>query len=99
MSARLLFRCRFLQYICTKFAGPSGITCMFVMNRLFLILVLSCYSTLIFAQQRINVNGTVSNIASAPISGATVHLLNTNFATATNEQGGFLLQNVPAGNY
>ncbi|TFF34752.1 TonB-dependent receptor [Mucilaginibacter psychrotolerans] len=51
------------------------------------------------AQNGTNFTGTVTTTASAPLSGATVSLLNTNYATTTNQQGSFTFKNVPVGSY
>ena len=51
------------------------------------------------AQQRADVSGKLEDGKSNPINGATVYLLNTNYATVSNDSGRFILKDVPVGNY
>ncbi|RWY50874.1 TonB-dependent receptor [Mucilaginibacter gilvus] len=66
------------------------------LSALLLALTLFCSA---FAQTRVNFSGTVTTTGASPIAGATVSLLNTNYAAITNGKGAFSFKNVPAGKY
>jgi iron complex outermembrane receptor protein len=51
------------------------------------------------AQSLSGLSGMVSDAKGAPIAGATVYLLNTNFSTSTKTNGEFVIKKIPAGNY
>ena len=51
------------------------------------------------AQSTSTLSGKITNAESQPLPGVTVHLLNTNLGTATDEQGVFTLSGVPDGKY
>ena len=61
--------------------------------------------TLIFFQKGISqnntgqVSGKIVNIDFEYVEGITIRLLNTPYATSTDEQGNFYLRNIPNGNY
>ncbi|HEY2584034.1 MAG TPA: TonB-dependent receptor [Mucilaginibacter sp.] len=44
-------------------------------------------------------SGTVRDSGGGAIAGATIYLLNTNFSTATNKNGEFAINKIPAGDY
>ncbi len=46
-----------------------------------------------------SINGKITSIKNEPLSGAVVHLLNTNSGTATDEQGNYELTTVMSGSY
>jgi iron complex outermembrane receptor protein len=46
-----------------------------------------------------NLSGVVNNNEMVPVEGATVSLLNTNYASKSNSDGLFILRNIPSGNY
>ncbi|MCW3117171.1 MAG: TonB-dependent receptor, partial [Chitinophagaceae bacterium] len=50
-------------------------------------------------QQKVNIEGTVSDSKSASIGRASVHILNTNYGTYTNDQGKFRFENLKPGKY
>ncbi|RFZ84111.1 TonB-dependent receptor [Mucilaginibacter terrenus] len=52
-----------------------------------------------FAQSRVNFSGLVTDTHAAPIHGANVNLLNTNYSTVTDAKGAFRFNKVPAGTY
>jgi len=61
------------------------------------ILMLACFS--VGAQGTNSLSGKITDAESQPLSGVTVHLLNTNFGAATDEQGIFNMTGIPAGNF
>jgi Ca-activated chloride channel family protein len=62
-------------------------------------LILSCFSYL-QSQQTGSVAGTVTDARTGrAISGAAVNILNTQFSALTDNQGKYLINNVPAGKY
>lgn len=69
------------------------------MNR-FYFLAFCLFSFVVsFAQQRVDIRGTVKSADAAPVPAASVHLLNTNYAAITSNDGSFEISAVPAGNY
>jgi iron complex outermembrane receptor protein len=56
-------------------------------------------STVAFAQKANTLRGKVTDRSGAPITGATIYLLNTNFKTTTNAGGQFVFYNVSNGKY
>ncbi len=59
-----------------------------------------CILTVIFIQVKAQqIAGTITGSDLKPVAGATVHLLNTTATTASNGQGTFIFNNIPAGNY
>lgn len=73
---------------------------MISMNKfLFLLGILSVLNLYAYSQQTANFSGKIINIESNGIPGASVYLLNTNFRTASNQSGDFILKDIPAGNY
>lgn len=69
------------------------------MKKLFTLILALAFFCTAFAQTRVNFSGTVTNSVANPIPGATVSLLNTNYAAITNSKGAFTFKNVPAGKY
>jgi len=66
------------------------------MKRIISIITLSC----IFSQENININGFIRDIESGePISYANIFLSDTNYGTASNIDGYYLIMNIPAGEY
>ena len=65
------------------------------LSTLLLLLAIYCSAS----AQSVNFTGTVTNIKTEPIEGATVSLLNTNYSTVTTGKGVFAFKNVPAGQY
>jgi len=63
---------------------------------LFLLLILCCSA---FAQSGSKLSGTIKNTNSAPVQGASVSLLNTNYISTSDKEGKFTFSNVPAGKY
>lgn len=63
------------------------------------------FITLFFSSQLVNaqtgsIRGTVTSFqADEPIPGATIYLSDTRFGTSSDEDGSFLLENIPAGDY
>jgi iron complex outermembrane receptor protein len=51
------------------------------------------------AQDTNSLTGTITDAASEPLAGVTVHLLNTNFGTATDQAGKFSISDIPGGRY
>ncbi len=64
---------------------------------LFSLLTLSGFAA--HSQQFVNLSGKITNVNSVPIEGSSVHLINTNRGTVSDEHGNFNLKNVAAGNY
>jgi iron complex outermembrane recepter protein len=62
-----------------------------------LLFVLINYS--VFAQHATSITGKVTDNKSNPVADATVHLLNTNTAVFTDDQGNFIIKNIPSGKY
>ncbi|MBA4056669.1 MAG: TonB-dependent receptor, partial [Marivirga sp.] len=60
-------------------------------------LILACFGAV--AQNTNSVSGRITDEASQPLEGVTVHLLNSNLGAATDSQGLFKISNVPAGKY
>jgi iron complex outermembrane receptor protein len=52
-----------------------------------------------YGQKLVNISGRITDTKKQPVRGATIHLLNTNFNTLTDENGKFLLGEIPAGKY
>jgi len=65
------------------------------LSTLFLLLAFCCSA---YAQS-FNFSGTITDTKQQPVTGATVTLLNTNYAAITNNQGAFRFKSVPAGMY
>ena len=63
---------------------------------LFFMLALYCQA---FAQNLTSISGVIANTGSQPVAGATVALLNTNYAAVTNAKGEFRINNIPQGTY
>lgn len=63
---------------------------------LFIILLLTSASA---SAQSFKLSGTVRNQKGDAIAGATVYILNTNYNTATDSKGSFVLKNIPAGDF
>lgn len=63
---------------------------------LFLLLLVSFIAE---AQTTNSLSGKITDINSAPLAGVAVHLLNTNFGTATNELGDFTIEKILNGKY
>jgi iron complex outermembrane receptor protein len=66
----------------------------------------NCFTLLImlnslsaWSQNSTTLSGKITDPKSIGVSKATVYLLNTNFGTATDEQGDFSISNIPPGNY
>lgn len=68
-------------------------------KKLILLWIVSVFYLSAYSQQSVNFSGKIISSESAGIAGASIYLLNTNFRTATNENGDFTLINIPAGNY
>src|SRR5687767_11657411 len=68
-------------------------------KKLILVWVLAVITIAVNAQTLLTVKGTVNDSKGAPIPGASVHLLNTNFTTSANNKGAFSINSVPAGTY
>jgi iron complex outermembrane recepter protein len=51
------------------------------------------------AQNTNSLSGKITDVQSQPLVGVTIHLLNTNLGAATDEQGSFVLVNIPYGKY
>lgn len=60
-------------------------------------LLLACFSA--GAQPTNSLSGKITDAESQSLSGVTVHLLNTNFGAATDEQGNFNMTGIPDGKY
>ncbi|NPA67300.1 MAG: TonB-dependent receptor [Chlorobi bacterium] len=69
------------------------------MRKLFLILSSILFASFVLSAQS-NITGVVKDkVSGQTLSGAVVGLQGTGFSTATDENGKFLLENVPAGEY
>jgi iron complex outermembrane receptor protein len=62
----------------------------------FLLLVIACS---VYGEEGVTISGKIVNERSESISDAYVYFLNTNFATFSDKQGNFTINNVPAGEY
>ncbi|MES1223441.1 MAG: TonB-dependent receptor plug domain-containing protein, partial [Bacteroidota bacterium] len=62
-----------------------------------LLLVFVCFAA--NSQERVTLTGTVTDTKANPLTGASVFILNTNYASLTNAQGGFAISNMAAGDY
>ncbi len=51
------------------------------------------------AQEASSISGKITDAGGHPIAGVSIHMLNTNLATATREDGTFVLSNLRTGNY
>src|SRR5690242_13498963 len=60
--------------------------------RLLLMLFMGMWSTLAFSQAKKTITGTVKDDAGAPLIGATVKVVGTKTATATDAEGNFSIQ-------
>ncbi|WP_158640535.1 carboxypeptidase-like regulatory domain-containing protein [Anseongella ginsenosidimutans] len=66
------------------------------------LLLLAAFITFNFfarAQNTSGLQGSVSNELSAPLEGASITILNTNFSTFTSEDGDFQFVDIPYGDY
>ncbi len=64
------------------------------------LLILSiCWSTLTAISQQQRLSGKITDETATTITGATIHLLNTEFATISDREGQFEIRNLPAGRY
>ena len=73
-----------------------------IMRRMFLALCLVVVSTIAFAQNETpggSIKGTITNGDNKPVVAATVRLKGTKKATLTNNEGSFVIENIPPGNY
>ncbi len=59
--------------------------------------LLCCFTASIVLAQ--DVTGKITDERSAPVKSASVHLLNTNKGTVSDESGNFILQNISTGSY
>src|SRR6266496_274304 len=62
----------------------------------FLLLVIACSA---HGEEGVTISGKIINERSEGISDAYVYLLNTNFVALSDEQGNFIINNVPTGEY
>ena len=69
------------------------------MKKLSTLLILLSLFCSAFAQNQVDFQGTVTTIQGGPVAGATVTLLNTNYAAITTEEGAFMFKGVPVGKY
>ena len=70
-----------------------------VMSRNILLFLLLVTSLVAGAQTLNTIKGTVTDLNKSPLTRASVHLVNTNFGTISDDQGNFTLSNVPKGKY
>jgi len=70
-----------------------------IMSRFVLLNVLLVLSFYTWAQTGVTFIGKITSAISEPVPGATIHILNTNFGTASNPDGTFELKNVIPGTY
>ena len=49
--------------------------------------------------QSAKIKGSVTTTTNTPLSGATIELSQTTLGTTTDENGNFILSNIPSGNY
>ncbi|MFI5185874.1 MAG: carboxypeptidase-like regulatory domain-containing protein [Chitinophagales bacterium] len=63
---------------------------------LLLLLVITCS---LYGQEGVTISGKIVDERSESISGASVYFLNTNFATFSDKQGNFIINNVPEREY
>ncbi len=66
---------------------------------IFLFTWLTSFGYMAQSQQLLHFSGRVTNSQSAPIPAASLHLLNTNSGTVSDEQGNFIFKNLIAGKY
>ena len=59
----------------------------------------SIFNAMAQGQQTGRLSGKITNARSSPVASSSIHLLNTNLATVSDDQGRFEFQNVPAGKY
>ena len=60
-------------------------------------LMLACLSA--YSQEHVTISGKISDTRSNPVTGASVFLLNTNFAVISDTKGSFEIRNIAAGDY
>ncbi len=60
------------------------------------LLIFICYS---FSHAQVSITGKITDEKSIPISGVSVHLLNTSWSTTTNKTGEFEFDKIPRGIY
>lgn len=64
-----------------------------------LLLLLTFFSVGTFGFSQYSISGIVTNSENQPLDYASVFLKDTRFAVATNEDGSFLMEDIPAGDY
>ncbi len=68
-------------------------------KKIILVWLLTIITIVVNAQSLLTIKGTIKDSKGAAIPAASVRLLNTDVATSANNQGAFILPNVPAGTY
>ena len=68
-------------------------------KKIYCFLFLLIFSFVAFSQNKGNLSGKIIDDKSNPVTGASIHLLNTQLGTITNDAGIFQLSSIPAGNY
>lgn len=66
---------------------------------LFCVLICFFSGLSLFAQTVLEISGKITDEKANPLTGVTVHLLNTNIAVLTNATGDFIINNIQKGNY
>jgi iron complex outermembrane receptor protein len=73
-----------------KRLGRKGIGCL-------LVSIFTCFVS--YSQQLVTIHGNIKDESSAPVSYASVYLLNSNFFAISDTSGSFMIRNIPEGNY